>query len=158
MRAHKFSLVWLGNDIKTLGSLRSRYIGSEKQDNSVQIELPADVERELHLLEQLDVSKALILRKYLRDMEMALKEMHRVLKPDRAAIVVVGPSTMRGLRIETQQYLASIAAKLGFEVVNIVRRALDRNRRMMPVGLTHNGNSTIEQRIHEEFVIGLLKS
>jgi DNA modification methylase len=158
MRAHKFSLVWLGRDIKSLGSLRSQYIGSEKRDNSSQTELPSDVERALRPLEQLDISKARILRKYLRDMELALKEMHRVLRPDRVAIVVVGPSTMRGLRIETHQYLASIAAKLRFEVVNIVRRTLDRNRRMMPVGLTHNGNSIIEQRIHEEFVIGLLKT
>lgn len=158
MRANKFSLVWLGKDIKALGSLRSQYIGSEKQDNNCQVELPPDVGEAIKALEQRDVSKARVLKKYFRDMELSLKEMHRVLRPDHAAIVVVGPSTMRGLQIETHQHLASIGAKVGFEVVNIIRRTLDRNRRMMPVGFTHNGSSIIEQRIHEEFVIGLLKT
>jgi DNA modification methylase len=158
MRAHKFSLVWLGKDIKALSSLRSQYIGSEKWGNGCQVELPADVERTINLLEQKDASKARVLKKYFYDMELALKEMHRVLRPECAAIVVVGPSTMRGFKIETHNHLASIAAKSGFEIVNNVRRTLDRNRRMMPVGLVRNGDSIIEQRIHEEFVIGLLKT
>ncbi len=158
MRANKFSLVWLGKDVKSLGLLRSQYIGSEKRDNDFrQVELPAGVDETINTLEQRDASKARVLEKYFRDMRLSLIEMHRVLKPDHIAIVVVGPSTMRGLQIETQQHLASIGAKAGFEVVGIVRRTLDRNRRMMPVGFIHNGDSMIEQRIHEEFVVGLLK-
>ena len=90
-------------------------------------------------------------------MALSLEEMHRVLKSNHAAIVVVGPSEMRGLRIETHKHLASIAAMLGFDVVNNVRRTLDRNRRMMPVGTDINCESIIEKRIHEEYVIGLTK-
>jgi DNA modification methylase len=158
MRAHKFSLVWFGEDIKALSTLRSQYIGSEKWGNGYSVELPIDVEQTIDILEQRDPSKTRILKKYYYDMGLALKEMYRVLKPEHVAIMVVGPSTMRGLRIETHNHLASIASKSGFEVVNNVRRTLDRNRRMMPVGLTHNNNSIIEQRIHEEFVIGLVKT
>jgi DNA modification methylase len=158
MRANKFSLVWLGEDIKTLSLLRSRYIGSEKWGNGYSVELPIDIKHTLDLLEQKDASKTRVLKKYYYDMELAIREMYRVLKPERAAIIVVGPSTMRGLKIETHNHLALIAAKSGFKVVNNVRRALDRNRRMMPVGLTHNPNSIIEQRMHEEFVIGLVKT
>jgi DNA modification methylase len=157
MRANKFSLVWLGKDIKTLGSLRSQYIGSEKQDDRCKVKLPSDVEQAICRLEERDARKAGVLRKYFRDMELALKEMLRVLKPEHAAIVVVGPSEMRGNRVETHKHLASIAARLGFDVVNNVRRTLDRNHRMMPVGTTYNSKSIIEQRIHEEFVIGLVR-
>ena len=32
MRAHKFSLVWLGQPIANLSHLRSKYIGAERQD------------------------------------------------------------------------------------------------------------------------------
>jgi predicted NBD/HSP70 family sugar kinase len=141
-----------------LSTLRSQYIGSEKWGNGYSVELPIDVEQTIDILEQRDPSKTRILKKYYYDMGLALKEMYRVLKPEHVAIMVVGPSTMRGLRIETHNHLASIASKSGFEVVNNVRRTLDRNRRMMPVGLTHNNNSIIEQRIHEEFVIGLVKT
>jgi DNA modification methylase len=157
MRAHKFSLVWLGNKITELSLLRSKYIGSEKWGNGYIIELPEVISQTLGILEQQDPVKARILKKYYYDMELAFKEMHRVLRPGHAAIVVVGPSTMRGLKIETHNHLASIAAKVGFSVVNNVRRPLDRNRRMMPIGKNFNGNSTIEQRMHEEYVIGLLK-
>lgn len=157
MRAHKFSLVWLGDKIKDLSSLRSQYIGSEKWGNGYIIELPEVISRTLDILERKDPLKARILKKYYYDMELALKEMHRVLRPGRAAVVVVGPSTMRGLKIETHNHLASIATRVGFSIANNVRRPLDRNRRMMPIGNNHNGNSTIEQRMHEEYVLGLFK-
>jgi DNA modification methylase len=157
MRAHKFSLVWLGDKIKDLSSLRSRYIGSEKWGNGYHIELPDDISQILNLLGQQDSVKAKILKKYYYDMELALKEMYRVLRPGRAAIVVVGPSTMRGIKIETHNHLALIAQHLGFSIVNNVRRPIDRNRRMMPIGNNYNGSSVIEQRIHEEYVIGLFK-
>ena len=157
MRAHKFSLVWLGDKIKDLSSLRSQYIGSEKWGNGYIIELPENVNQTLSTLEQLDPLKTRILKKYYFDMELTLKEMYRVLKPDHVAVVVVGPSIMRGLKIETHNHLATIATRVGFSIVNNVRRPLDRNRRMMPIGKNHNGDSTIEQRMHEEFVIGLYK-
>jgi DNA modification methylase len=157
MRAHKFSLVWFGENIKALSSLRSQYIGSEKWGNGYNVELPENINLTLGLLQQKDPTKTRVLKKYYYDIELALKEIYRVLKPEHVAIVVVGPSTMRGLKIETHNHLASIAAKVGFNIVNNVRRPLDRNRRMMPIGKNHNANSTIEQRMHEEYVIGLFK-
>ena len=36
-------------------------------------------------------------------------------------------------------------------------RQIDRNRRMMPVGLKPDLESQIQQRMHEETVIGLIK-
>jgi DNA modification methylase len=157
MRANKFSLVWLGEDIRSLSILRSKYIGSEKWGNGCQSELPADCEKILNELTQKDNAKAKVLKKYYCDMKLAFEEMYRVLRSERAAIIVVGPSTMRGLKIETHNHLASIASGVGFDLINVVRRDLDRNRRMMPVGRSKNSNSIIEQRIHEEFVIGLVK-
>jgi hypothetical protein len=64
---------------------------------------------------------------------------------------------MRGLRIETHANLTDIARTIGFEVVGIERRPIDRDSRMMPARSNIKGQSLIEQRIHEEFVIGLLK-
>ncbi len=157
MRANKFSLVWFGEDIKSLSILRSQYIGSEKWGNGYNVEFPQNVESVLNDLKQKDVTKAKILKKYYSDMETAFKEMRRVLKPERAAIIVVGPSTMRGLKIETHNHLASIASNVGFSLINVVRRDIDRNHRMMPVGQFKNIHSLIEQRIHEEYVIGLVK-
>jgi hypothetical protein len=39
----------------------------------------------------------------------------------------------------------------------VVKRLLDRNKRMMPTRFGKKTDSMIEQRIHDEYVIGLLK-
>ena len=90
-------------------------------------------------------------------MKAVFAEMYRVLRADSAAIVVVGPSIMRGINVQTHDCLADIAAELGFDVVGVVQRMLDRNKRMMPARFGQKTDSMIEQRMHEEYVIGLLK-
>ncbi len=157
MRAHKFSLVWLGKPVKRLGALRGKYIGNERLADVVTAALPPIATEAVNALADLDHKKAIILRKYLGDMALAIGEMRRVLRPGRAAVIVVGPSTMRGMRIQTQDYLAAIAGQVGFDVVTVAGRPLDRDRRMMPARWGKNGDSTIEQRMHEEYVVGLVK-
>jgi hypothetical protein len=83
--------------------------------------------------------------------------MQRVLRPDSAAVIVVGTSVMRGIDVQTHSCLADIADRLGFDVVGIAKRNLDRNKRMMPARFGKKSDSMIEQRMHEEYVIGLLK-
>ena len=157
MRAHKFSLVWLGESIPVLSELRAQYIGSERVGRAQYAALPSKAETTVRQVAERDSSKAAILRKYLVEMESVIAEMYRVLRGDAPAIVVVGPSTMRGFRVQTHDCLADIAGSVGFEVVGVARRLLDRNKRMMPARFGKKGDSMIEQRMHEEYVIGLLK-
>jgi hypothetical protein len=42
-------------------------------------------------------------------------------------------------------------------VVGVAQRSLDRNKRMMPARFGKKTDSMIEQRMHEEYVIGLIK-
>ena len=155
VRAHKFSLVWLGESIPALASLRSQYVGSERLPDR-DISLPSTVAAAVNGIGLLDRHKSRVVEKYFWDMRLVLGEMMRVLKPGKAAVVVVGPSTIRGAALETHVHLATLASHEGFKVVGVQKRQLDRNRRMMPARFNHN-NSGIELRIHEEYVIGLLK-
>jgi DNA modification methylase len=157
MRAHKFSLVWFGKSVVDLSQLRAEYIGSERTRHIESTVLPDSIEGIVQQLAKCDSSKAGVLRKYFVEMKSALAEMYRVLRRDSAAIVVVGTSTMRGIDVQTHHCLAAIAAQLGFEVVGVVQRILDRNKRMMPARFNKKTDSIIEQRMHEEYVIGLLK-
>jgi hypothetical protein len=155
VRANKFSLVWLGQSVSSLGQLRSRYIGSEATRATVMGPLSPFTEAVLCSLKDLDPKKEAVLRKYYLEMREALREMSRVLVPGHHAVLVAGTSTMRGMDVRTPGCLADIAEHdAGFEVEVILRRSLDRDRRMMPFA---KGNTLIERRMATEEVIVLKK-
>ena len=155
VRAHKFSLFWLGFPLRPLTARRRQYIGSEVRETEADLQssLARDTIEEVY---KLDLRRSQILRRYFSDMRTALSEMRRVLKPGKAAVVVVGSSTVRGIKVRTPFALAEEAESLGLEVVDVRERAIDRDRRMMPVSRNGNGGG-IEARMHEEHVIGLIK-
>jgi len=157
MRAHKFSLVWFGESVVHLSKLRAAYVGSERNRDMQGAKLPERAEGIIRQVAQHDRTKAGILRTYLAEMTSVLAEMYRVLRHNACAIVVIGPSVMRGINVQTHHCLADIAMGLGFDVVGVVQRVLDRDKRMMPARFGKQTDSMIEQRMHEEYVIGLLK-
>jgi hypothetical protein len=53
--------------------------------------------------------------------------------------------------------LADIGHAIGFNVPKIGVRYLDRDRRMMPAASKVDSKSQIQQRMHEEYVIGFYK-
>ena len=166
MRAHKFSLAWLGDPIPSLTKLRREYIGSEASGNQAATSvdsLPAKVEAVVERVGEADATKSRVLRRYFADMSASISEMQRVLRPGSAAVIVVGPSTMRGILVPTHECLANLATQAGLDVVAVAPRNLDRDRRMMPArnaGRTGSGNrdtTGIERRMHTEYVIGAVK-
>jgi DNA modification methylase len=157
MRAHKFSLTWLGYDIDNLAKRRKEYIGAESASENPMEVLPSLANEIVGKLEGLDKAKGTALRRYYSEMTRSLREMYRVLKSGRAAVIVVGSSINRGVNTETGECLAEIASSIGFEHPIMGIRQIDRNRRMMPVGLKPDLESQIQQRMHEETVIGLIK-
>jgi DNA modification methylase len=168
MRAHKFSLAWLGDPIPSLTQLRGKYIGSESAgsaaDASSGDELPATVETVVERVAAVDTLKSRILRRYFVDMSASIAEMERVLRPGSAAVIVVGPSTMRGILVPTHECLADLATQAGLHVVKVSPRQLDRDRRMMPArsagraGVASTAAMGIERRMHTEYIIGAVKA
>lgn len=157
MRAHKFSLVWLGYSVDELSGKRNECIGGEATTRLKREALPAYTETVVKDVASRDTKKGLVLLRYYSEMTRVLRETHRVLRPGKVAIVVVGSSIMRNRDTETGACLADIGKGIGFEVPRIGVRNLDRNRRMMPTGANVDLNSQIQQRMHQEFVIGYVK-
>jgi DNA modification methylase len=156
MRAHKFSLVWFGYSINDLGTRRNTYIGGEATKAFRFEVLPEEVMVVIDRVSRKDDRKGLVLHRYYSEMYRVLTEIYRVLKPGKAAIVVVGNSVIRGVDSETQTSLARIGRDIGFDVPHIGIRILDRDRRMLPSAMKRS-DSQIEKRMHSEHVIGLLK-
>ncbi len=157
MRAHKFSLVWMGRTIEDLERKRKKYIGGELTSSFEFEKLPEHVNEVVSAIASSDKKKGEVLRRYYSEMTRSLREMFRVLKADRVAIVVVGSSVMRNKSTETDACLVSIGRSVGFEIAGTGIRYLDRNRRMLPAGMKLDLTSQIQQRMHAEFVIGLYK-
>jgi len=157
MRAHKFTLVWFGYPIDELTLKRKTYIGSEGNYTGTRIELPSRVENVIARVSEKSRSKSISLKRYYSEMSLAMNEMYRVLKPGRASVVVVGNSTLAGENAEVEECLIAIGKNLGFEIPKVGIRQLDRNRRMLPASSIHDTSSQIQQRMHEEYVIGFYK-
>ena len=157
MRAHKFSLVWFGYAIGDLGAKRRDYIGAEAIRGITFEALPHRVEEVILEVERRDAKKAQVLRRYYSEMTRTLCEMYRVLCTGRAAIMVVGTSLMRGVDTRVQHCVGAIASRIGFDLVGVGVRNLDRDRRMMPARWQKDSSSQIEQRMHKEYVIAFLK-
>ncbi len=157
MRAHKFSLVWFGWKITDLSRLRARYVGHDAIAGLSCEELPDQCEETLTRLADRDDRKALVLRRYFEEMRSVISEMRRVLKAGRPAVIVVGSSTLRGLDVETHKGLAAIGEDAGLVLAGIGARLLDRDKRMMPARWGRRQHSQIEERMHKEYVIGLVK-
>ena len=166
MRAHKFSLAWLGDPIPSLTKLRREYIGSESSGSQATLSvnpLPVKVEAVVESVAEADTTKSRVLRRYFGDMSAAISEMQRVLRPGSAAVIVVGPSTMRGILVPTHECLADLATQAGLDVVGVAPRNLDRDRRMMPArnasgsSVAYADATGIERRMHTEYAIGVVK-
>ena len=157
MRAHKFSLVWFGWKIADLSRLRAQYVGHDAIAGLRRDELPNQCEETLTKLADRDDRKALVLRRYFEEMRTVIWEMRRVLKEGRPAVIVVGSSTLRGLDVETHKGLAAIGEDVGLTLAGIGTRHLDRDKRMMPARWGQQQHSQIEERMHKEYVIGLVK-
>lgn len=157
MRAHKFSLVWMGYPIEQLSQKRKQYIGGESITGIELEEIPPEVSAIVNEVTQASKKKGNAVRRYYSEMTRTLHEMFRVLKPGKAAIVVVGNSILSGKDIQIHKCLADIGIQLGFDVPKIGIRELDRDRRMLPVGFQVDAGSRIQQRMHEEYIIGFYK-
>ena len=157
MRAHKFSLVWFGWKIADLTKIRAQYLGHDAASGEERDRLPEQCEKTLARLAELDAKKAVALRRYFGEMYAVIVEMQGVLKKGKAAVIVVGTSHLRGMDVETQKGLAAIGESVGFDLAGIGVRRLDRDKRMMPARWGNKRHSQIEERMHEEYVIGLVK-
>ena len=156
MRAHKFSLVWLGHHVDQLSELRSKYIGGEKVSSYDFLDMPPGTKSIIASLAAIDKKKSLALHRYYSEMRKVVSEAFRVLKPGKAAVFVVGSSMMRGIDSQTQMCLGEIGSMVGFDLVGIGTRKLDRDRRMLPARIKKQ-QSQIEERMHEEYVVALVK-
>lgn len=151
MRAHKFSLIWMGYTIPQLRKIRSGSIGNE----SGLSELSSN-ENHLAIANKTCKGRALgsrvkrYLLRYISDCEKTITGMREMLKPEGKLVMVVANSNQRGTRILNSKIISMLAEQAGFRVDNETRRAISSRARYLPI---KNAGNQIANRMKTESVL-----
>lgn len=131
-RSHKFSVWWiadlLGIETCAYDRLRSRYIGTENVSRAERLalgQIPAEtasIHRVTSALDAVDAVRAGRVRRYFREMRLALAEMLRVLKPDAFVVLIVASSSLRGIPVPTARCLVDLAEQVSIDGAVFVHR------------------------------------
>jgi hypothetical protein len=158
MRGHRLSLVWMGHKLATLRRVRSASVGSEL--------IAADKPFAPRLLSAVqamgDIDKhssrtALMLKRYVGDMDRVMSEITRVLVPDGQALLVVGDSTVRNVFVSNSGMITALGAAHGLELTSSATRELPANRRYLPPPGRKGGDTALEGRMRNEVVLKFRK-
>jgi DNA modification methylase len=154
LRAHKFSLVWLGHDLETLRELRGTMIGTER--GLYQLDgLPGSVEHRVS--GRIDQSRRRgHVRQYLSDVGKVLREACRVLKDGGLAVLVVGPTIINTKRSDVCELLSPVANQHGLRVVGAVAREIAEQRRSLPPP-SHFKSGALAARMRREVLVAVRK-
>ncbi|MFB3897099.1 MAG: hypothetical protein ACE14V_12430, partial [bacterium] len=119
-RTHQLEIYWLGIESGSLTPLKKKHVGTEsvsskeyKVLHKIGVDIADDVISRIY---KKDPRRAYISFKYLDDMRNNLKEVYRVLKPEKKYIIVVGNNKIRGELFENWKYIMKLAKQTGFKI------------------------------------------
>ncbi len=138
-RAHFLAVSWmrsiLGVDYDQYKQKGETYIGSERgkvKEAKYTTELSRTAESIVLQLKEIDERKSLLIERYFHDMAGAIREINRVLKPGKAAVIVVCPSHIRKTDVPTHKVFTEIAVSYGMKLVSEETRVIDSRKRVLP--------------------------
>ena len=154
LRAHKFSLVWMGYRLEELRELRGTMVGTERGLWSLD-SLPPSLERRLEQVVGESRRRAQV-RRYLSDLRKVLMEIHRVLLPGGLAYFVVGPAIIHPKRSDAVEVIEQVSGSVGLRLVGSVARSLNPARRSLPPPSVAK-QTPLAKRMRREFILALSK-
>lgn len=156
LRAHKFSLVWMGHTIKKLRELRGTMVGTERGLWTMD-GLPSRLEERLEGIWG-EGQHGALRRRYLSDLTKVFGEIDRVLRPGGLALMAVGPRLISSKRSDAVPVIKMLARQAGLQTVACVKRQLSRaNRSLPPPCRSSDDDSPLAQRMRREVIVALRK-
>ena len=157
MRCHKFSLVWMGYSIAALRAIRSGNIGTEAGGHREDFSGDEDrvLSRMVTGIRKLQARQRNMLRRYVRDTNLMLREVSRVLKPGGLATFVIGNSNLRGASVRNSKGICLLAETHDLNLLRSQsRRIPDAHRYLPPPSRT---DKPIGNRMRTEVVLTFRK-
>jgi SAM-dependent methyltransferase len=97
-----------------------------------------------------------LIRQYLSDLRRVLLEMHRVLRTDGIAVLVLGPTIISPGGNDAVRVVTEIGRPVGLELIGSTNRSLNPMRRSLPFPSTLTGNP-LGARMREEVIAAFRK-
>lgn len=155
---HQLSSLWLGcsDDYRKLrqGTIGSMY---HKDDQILKVsEINAVGERMVNRLERVDPRKARASRRYFVDMQKAVCQCKRILRPRGMVFFVIGDTEYKNVKVKNSDYLAQCMKDSGFTEIRKVKRNI--TGKILTPYRNDNGRfsreATASKKIYaEEFVL-----
>jgi DNA modification methylase len=155
LRGHRLSLVWMGNSIPYLRSIRAKNIGSELSGTKEDLARSSDLIGKMCDKKNISWNLKSILSKYVADLDRTIKEICRVLSPKGRAVFVIGNSTTQGVYVKNSVAIRELGEQNGLELIGSRMRRLPANRRYLPPPSKSTGN--ISNRIRTEVMLSFKK-
>jgi DNA modification methylase len=141
-RAHFLAIGWmqdrLGINLDQYKANGTKYIGSERGRIGKKFTLSESMSKlystkdTLLKLAEVDPHMANLIQRYFSDMDEVFSEISRVLRIGAHAIIVVCPSHIRTIKIDTHQLFTEIAETAGLVLKEEHTRTINRDRRILP--------------------------
>jgi len=154
LRGHKLALVWMGYSLSYIRSLRSASIGAEipREPRSSDVR---NAMAKSGKMKSLPPRHQGILAHYLNDMQKAIREMRRVIKPNGQVVLVIGDSSIRNVLVKTSEALAYLCEQTGFRLVDKQHRPLPEMHRYLPSPSYKTSGDKMQKRMKKEVVLVL---
>jgi DNA modification methylase len=120
---HQLTAYWY-EYITDLSGFRRNFIGTfysmnQKTENDSEL-----AQKIINDLLKKDKRTAKEVANYFKDMQAVAKEMHRVLKKNGHACLVIGNTTFKNVKVKSAEVFAEILTSLGFKLVEIIKRSI----------------------------------
>jgi DNA modification methylase len=155
LRAHKFSLIWMGYSLRQLRELRGTMMGTERGLWSLD-GLPPRLEERLENVLEEERARAQR-RRYLSDLARVLAEIARVLRPGGLALLAVGPTIISSKRTDACDVVTVLGERVGLRLVGSVARHLRAAHRSLPPPRAAATSSPLSHRMRREVIVALRK-
>lgn len=132
----KLARTMLGNDNILKSNIDSELLTSYDSINKIISEIRKTHEKDAH-----------VVAKYFNDMEIAIKNMNKMLKLNGKVVVKISDSNVKKIKVETGKFLTEIALNNGFLLVDVFDDKINNNSRSLTLARNSYSNIILSDNI-----------
>jgi hypothetical protein len=153
LRAHKFSLIWMGYTLKRIRELRRSNVGTEAGTHEPVSDATHKILSHMCTLDQLSRRHSAMLAQYVEDMRKVVSETRRVLRASGKAVFVIGNCNLNNVFVQNSKCVELLAREFDMRATMVKKRLLPDTRRYLPPPLNNSAGERFKKRMREEIII-----